>query len=157
LHAVVGVDNYPGLGVAVGDGHASALVTRAAVWLKSIDHPTTRREKRIQHNGAVDLAFSSAVFGDIGDPQSIWLRPGEHALDEILRGGSLVAGPAWYFNVKAHPAITVQDGDKVVELTAREVEGVEREQWWELAVAAYPPYAEYQTKTARLIPVFVLE
>jgi hypothetical protein len=68
-----------------------------------------------------------------------------------------VAGPAWYFNVKAHPAITVQDGDKVVELTAREVEGVEREQWWELAVAAYPPYAEYQTKTARLIPVFVLE
>jgi deazaflavin-dependent oxidoreductase (nitroreductase family) len=68
-----------------------------------------------------------------------------------------VAGPAWYFNVKAHPAITVQDGDKVVELTAREVEGVEREQWWELAVAAHPPYAEYQTKTARLIPVFVLE
>ena len=66
-------------------------------------------------------------------------------------------GQAWYFNVKAHPAITVQDGDKVVELTAREVEGVEREQWWELAVAAYPPYAEYQTKTARLIPVFVLE
>ena len=97
------------------------------------------------------------VFDDIGDPQSIWLRPGEHALDEIRRGGSLVAGPAWYFNVKAHPAITVQDGDKVVELTAREVEGVKREQWWELAVAAYPPYAEYQTKTARLIPVFVLD
>jgi len=54
-------------------------------------------------------------------------------------------------------AINVQDGDKVVALTAREVEGAEREQWWDLAVEAYPPYAEYQTKTTRQIPVFVLE
>jgi deazaflavin-dependent oxidoreductase (nitroreductase family) len=59
--------------------------------------------------------------------------------------------------VKAHPSVTVQDGDKVVTGTAREIDGAEREQWWELAVAAYPPYAEYQTKTTRLIPVFVVE
>ena len=65
--------------------------------------------------------------------------------------------PAWYHNVKAHPQVTAQDGDKVVELTAREVDGAEREHWWKLAVEAYPPYAEYQTKTTRLIPVFVLE
>jgi len=65
--------------------------------------------------------------------------------------------PSWYHNVKVHPLITVQDGDKIVELTAREIEGTEREHWWNLAVAAYPPYAEYQTKTDRLIPVFVLE
>lgn len=65
--------------------------------------------------------------------------------------------PSWYHNVLAHPQVTVQDGDKVVELTAREIEGDERAHWWELAVAAYPPYAEYQTKTTRQIPVFVVE
>lgn len=65
--------------------------------------------------------------------------------------------PSWYHNVQTHPSVTVQDGDKVVTLTAREVEGAEREHWWKLAVEAYPPYAEYQTKTTRLIPVFVVE
>jgi deazaflavin-dependent oxidoreductase (nitroreductase family) len=65
--------------------------------------------------------------------------------------------PAWYHNVKANPSVTAQDGEKVMELTARELSGDEREHWWKLAVAAYPPYAEYQTKTDRQIPVFVLE
>ena len=53
--------------------------------------------------------------------------------------------------------MTVQDGDKIATMTAREVEGAERDHWWQLAVQAYLPYAEYQTKTARLIPVFVVE
>jgi F420H(2)-dependent quinone reductase len=65
--------------------------------------------------------------------------------------------PSWYRNVQVHPTVTVQDGDKVVTLTARELEGAERERWWKLAVEAYPPYAEYQNKTTRLIPVFVVE
>jgi deazaflavin-dependent oxidoreductase (nitroreductase family) len=59
--------------------------------------------------------------------------------------------------VEANPAVTLQDGDKVVSLRARQLEGTEREQWWRLAAEAFPPYAEYQTKTARQIPVFVLE
>jgi deazaflavin-dependent oxidoreductase (nitroreductase family) len=65
--------------------------------------------------------------------------------------------PSWYFNVKNNPAVVVQDGDKVTTGTAREIDGAEREHWWKLAVEAYPPYAEYQTKTDRLIPVFVVE
>lgn len=65
--------------------------------------------------------------------------------------------PSWYFNVKANPSVTVQDGEKVFEATAREIDGDERAHWWELAVAAYPPYAEYQTKTDRQIPVFIIE
>ena len=65
--------------------------------------------------------------------------------------------PSWYFNVKANPSVTVQDGDKVLEGTAREIEGDERAHWWELAVAAFPPYAEYQIKTSRQIPVFIVE
>ena len=65
--------------------------------------------------------------------------------------------PSWYFNVKTHPEVTVQDGDTVTTGTAREIEGAEREHWWKLAVEAYPPYAEYQTKTSRQIPVFIVE
>jgi F420H(2)-dependent quinone reductase len=65
--------------------------------------------------------------------------------------------PAWYHNVLANPTVTVQDGEQVYTKTARELSGDEREHWWKLAVEAYPPYAEYQTKTDRQIPVFVLE
>jgi F420H(2)-dependent quinone reductase len=65
--------------------------------------------------------------------------------------------PSWYFNVLANDSVAVQDGDKVFTGTARELEGAEREHWWKLAVEAYPPYAEYQTKTTRQIPVFVVE
>jgi len=82
-------------------------------------------------------------------------RDGHYAM--IASKGGDPQHPTWYHNVKAHPSVTVQDGDKVVTLTAREVDGAEREQWWKLAVEAYPPYAEYQTKTTRLIPVFVVE
>jgi deazaflavin-dependent oxidoreductase (nitroreductase family) len=65
--------------------------------------------------------------------------------------------PVWYYNLRANPRVEVQDGPVRSEMVARELAGPEREQWWERAVAAYPPYAEYQTRTERLIPVFVLE
>jgi F420H(2)-dependent quinone reductase len=65
--------------------------------------------------------------------------------------------PAWYHNLRANPHVELQDGSRKQEMVAREVSGSERAQWWERAVAAYPPYAEYQQKTTRQIPVFVLE
>jgi deazaflavin-dependent oxidoreductase (nitroreductase family) len=65
--------------------------------------------------------------------------------------------PVWYFNVKADPHVEVQDGPVRQDMVAREVTGEEKSQWWERAVAAYPPYAEYQAATEREIPVFVLE
>ncbi|MGW5048507.1 nitroreductase family deazaflavin-dependent oxidoreductase [Streptomyces griseoluteus] len=65
--------------------------------------------------------------------------------------------PVWYFNVKADPTVELQDGPKKRDMRAREVNGDEKAQWWERAVAAFPPYAEYQEKTDREIPVFVLE
>ncbi|TGN79339.1 nitroreductase family deazaflavin-dependent oxidoreductase [Streptomyces bauhiniae] len=65
--------------------------------------------------------------------------------------------PVWYFNVKADPTVELQDGPEKREMRAREVKGDEKAHWWERAVAAYPPYAEYQQKTDREIPVFVLE
>jgi F420H(2)-dependent quinone reductase len=71
--------------------------------------------------------------------------------------GGAPKNPVWYYNLKANPRVQLQDGPKRYELIARELSGSERDEWWLRAVAAYPPYAEYQTKTTRLIPVFVLE
>ncbi len=65
--------------------------------------------------------------------------------------------PVWYYNVKADPKVDLQDGTVTKDYVAREVFGEEKAVWWERAVAAYPPYAEYQAKTDRQIPVFVLD
>lgn len=75
----------------------------------------------------------------------------------VASKGGAPENPSWYYNVKAHPQVTVQDGDVVTTKTARELSGEEREHWWKLAVAAFPPYGEYQAGTDRKIPVFVLE
>ena len=72
------------------------------------------------------------------------------------RGGA-PENPLWVYNLRAHPDVVLQDGPRTWEMTAREVSGSERETWWKRAVATFPPYAQYQTKTDRLIPVFVLE
>ncbi|MFF0200733.1 nitroreductase family deazaflavin-dependent oxidoreductase [Streptomyces sp. NPDC005017] len=65
--------------------------------------------------------------------------------------------PVWYFNVKADPRVVLRDGPVQQDMKAREVFGSEKAEWWERAVAAFPPYASYQLKTDREIPVFVLE
>ncbi|HEX8976994.1 MAG TPA: nitroreductase family deazaflavin-dependent oxidoreductase [Solirubrobacteraceae bacterium] len=65
--------------------------------------------------------------------------------------------PAWYVNLVKHPLVEVQDGPAKADYTARELSGEERQTWWERAVAVWPDYAGYQTKTDRQIPVFVLE
>jgi F420H(2)-dependent quinone reductase len=65
--------------------------------------------------------------------------------------------PQWYFNILAQPVVELQDEAQKHDYRAREVFGDEKALWWERAVAAYPPYADYQNKTDRQIPVFVLE
>jgi F420H(2)-dependent quinone reductase len=65
--------------------------------------------------------------------------------------------PRWVHNFRAEPRVELQDGPRKQPMVAREVSGPERDEWWSRAVAAYPPYAEYQQKTSRVIPVFVLE
>ena len=75
----------------------------------------------------------------------------------IASQGGAPTHPRWYYNLRADPFVELQDGARKQDMTAREVTGEERAQWWERAVAAYPPYAEYQQRTSRQIPVFVLE
>jgi deazaflavin-dependent oxidoreductase (nitroreductase family) len=71
--------------------------------------------------------------------------------------GGAPRDPLWVGNLRANPRVEVQDGTEKRDMVAREVTGAERDAWWERSVAAFPPYAEYQQKTDRLIPVFVLE
>ena len=79
---------------------------------------------------------------------------GEYAL--VASKGGAPKHPVWYFNLKSSPEeVTVQDGAEPFEVTVRELSGEERARWWERAVKAYPPYAEYQTRTSRQIPVFL--
>ena len=79
---------------------------------------------------------------------------GEYAVVASLGGAP--QNPVWYYNVKAHPRVELQDGPVNKDYEAREAVGEERATWWERAVAAWPDYAEYQKKTDRQIPVFVL-
>lgn len=75
----------------------------------------------------------------------------------VASKGGAPEHPVWYYNLKKQPHVELQDGPVKRDYRARELSGDERAIWWERSVAAYPPYAEYQTKTTRLIPVFVLE
>ena len=75
----------------------------------------------------------------------------------VASQGGAPEHPAWYANLVADPHVELQDGPVRQDMTAREVTGQEKDQWWARAVQAYPPYAEYQEKTDRQIPVFVLE
>jgi F420H(2)-dependent quinone reductase len=79
---------------------------------------------------------------------------GEYALVASLGGAP--NNPVWYYNLKADPkSVMLQDGPEPFEVEVRELDGDERARWWDRAVAAYPPYAEYQEKTSRRIPVFL--
>ncbi|MFE7114222.1 nitroreductase family deazaflavin-dependent oxidoreductase [Streptomyces sp. NPDC057654] len=75
----------------------------------------------------------------------------------VASNGGFPRHPVWYFNVKSDPNVELQDGAVRQTMTAREITGEEKAEWWERAVAAFPPYVEYQKKTDRVIPVFVLE
>ena len=81
----------------------------------------------------------------------------EGAYAAVASKGGAPTHPTWYANLQAHPQVEVQDGPQKWDMQAREVSGEERTQWWERAVAAFPSYGDYQRKTEREIPVFVLE
>jgi deazaflavin-dependent oxidoreductase (nitroreductase family) len=93
-----------------------------------------------------------------GKVRKIALMRVEHGGDYALVAsmGGAPKNPVWYYNLQANPdEVTIQDGADRFEAQVRELSGDERGAWWKRAVAAYPPYAEYQTRTDRQIPVFV--
>jgi deazaflavin-dependent oxidoreductase (nitroreductase family) len=80
---------------------------------------------------------------------------GRYAL--VASQGGAPKHPTWYFNLVTHPHIELQDGPAPQDMSVRLIEGDEKAEWWKRAVAAFPPYADYQEKTDREIPVFLAE
>ncbi len=79
---------------------------------------------------------------------------GEYAL--VASMGGAPKQPVWYRNLKTDPMeVMIQDGPEPFYAEVGELTGDERAIWWNRAVAAFPPYAEYQQRTERVIPVFV--
>jgi deazaflavin-dependent oxidoreductase (nitroreductase family) len=82
----------------------------------------------------------------------------EGAYAMVASQGGAPKHPTWYHNLKAHPdQVTVQDGPEPWDGVAREITGEEKAEWWERAVSVFPDYADYQRRTDREIPVFVVE
>jgi F420H(2)-dependent quinone reductase len=110
---------------------------------------------------------------DTGDPivviTSVGAKSGNLRKNPVMRverDGTYVAiasmggsptNPEWYHNFLAHPEVELQDGAERHTYTARMVHGAERQEWWDYAVQTWATYAEYEKRTDREIPVFVLE
>src|ERR687885_5846 len=115
-------------------------------------------------NTLMDTGMPVVIFttrgAKSGNLRKIPLMRVEHdgAYAMVASKGGAPEHPTWYHNLKAHPdQVTVQDGPEVWDGVAREVTGEERRVWWERAVAAFPDYADYEKRTDRQIPVFVVE
>ena len=79
---------------------------------------------------------------------------GQYAV--VASVGGAPKHPTWYWNLKKHPLVELQDGAEKHDYEAHELEGEEREIWWRRANETWPPYDDYQKKTDRVIPVFLL-
>ena len=123
--------------------------------VEKIEAAGTTRAVEIMNRPVVMLT----MLGVSGKVRKVPLMRVEHdgLYAAVASKGGAPEHPKWYANVRKNPLLDLQDDDRTWTVRARELEGPEREQWWERCVEAYPPYADYQTKTDRLIPVFVLE
>ena len=94
-----------------------------------------------------------------GTPRLVPVMRVEHegSYAVVASMGGAPKNPVWYHNLVAHPKVQLQDGPTKRDYIAREVSGPERDTWWQRAVEAWPDYATYQTRTDRVIPVFVLD
>jgi deazaflavin-dependent oxidoreductase (nitroreductase family) len=115
-------------------------------------------------NTLLDRGIPVAVFSTRGarsgkvrkNPLMRVEHDGAYAM--VASQGGAPKHPTWYHNLKAHPdQVTVQDGPEPWDGVARELTGAEKAEWWDRAVAVYPDYADYQRKTDREIPVFLVE
>ena len=109
----------------------------------------------IQGRPIVLVTNVGAKSGKLHKTALMWVEHDGEYLIVASKGGSH-EHPRWYYNVRAHPHVELQDGAEKHDYVARELEGAERETWWARAVDAYPPYAAYQKRTDRLIPIFLL-
>lgn len=124
--------------------------------VEKIEETGDTRSVQVMDRPVVLLTMKGAKTGAI---RKVPLMRVEHegTYAAVASKGGAPEHPQWYANLQADPTIELQDGTESWTAVAREITGEERAAWWERCVAAYPPYAEYQEKTDRLIPVLVLE
>lgn len=106
------------------------------------------------------IVVVTVIGAKSGRPRRVPLMRVEHegSYLAVASKGGAPEHPQWTASIRKHPdQVTVLDGTTEIPVTSRELSGQERDTWWQRGVDAFPPYAEYQTKTDRLIPVFVLE
>ena len=116
------------------------------------------REANTLRDTGLPIIILATRGNKTGNIRKIPLMKVEHDGEYLLVAsmGGAPKNPVWYHNLLDDPrAITIQDGLEPFDAEARQLEGDERALWWERAVAAYPPYADYQAKTERVIPVFL--
>lgn len=133
----------------------------AAGWvrrqLEQIDTAGTTDAVHVQHRPVVVVTTRGARSGRL---RRVPLMRVEHGGTYVAVGsaGGQAKDPVWVRNLLVHAEVSVQDGaEHHTGLRARLIDGEERAIWWERSVAAFPPYAEYQQRTDRQIPVFLLE
>lgn len=122
----------------------------------AIEETGTTTSVHIQDRPVVLLTMRGKASGKV---RKVPLMRVEHegVYAAVASKGGAPDHPQWYFNLLAHPDLDLQDGTRTRPVRAREISGAEREAWWRRCVEAFPPYVEYQTRTDRLIPVFLLE
>lgn len=111
---------------------------------------------RLVANDMLLLTTTGHVSGQEHTVPLLFLRDGPN-LVVIASYGGRPNHPAWYRNLVADPAVTVQIGEKRHSMVARTADPEERATWWPQVVAAYEGYAEYQSRTDREIPIVFLE
>ena len=124
--------------------------------LAKIDGAGTTEVASVQGRGIVVYTIRGAKSGLLRRvPLMRVEHDGRYAV--VASKGGAPKHPVWYHSIRANPQVEVQDGARHLDGVARELSGAERAEWWERAVRAYPPYADYQTKTDREIPVLLVE
>ena len=121
---------------------------------------TGGREANTLRDTGLPVAIFTTRGAKSGKVRKLALMRVEHggAYAMVASQGGAPKHPGWYYNVTAHPdELMVQDGPEPFDALARELKGAERQEWWDRAVAAYPPYADYQRRTDRVIPVLLAE
>lgn len=124
--------------------------------VETIEETGTTTSVHVQHRPVVLLTMRGKSSGKV---RKVPLMRVEHdgVYAAVASKGGAPEHPVWYGNLLADPDLDLQDGTEVTARRAREISGAEREEWWARCVEAFPPYAEYQVKTDRLIPVLLLE
>ncbi len=105
----------------------------------------------------VIVTYHGRKTGAIRKTPLMTVKDGKNYVLVASKGGA-PEHPQWYYNLKAHPDVEIRDKTEVHKMRVREVtDPKERARLWKIAVKAFPPYAEYQTKTSRQIPLFLAE